>query len=236
MTERLTSIYTKLQRHPGRVVGAVVVLTALLLVPFLAMAPTVSASTEPTGDVFTARDRIDDTFVSSVHGTFIVVEDEGGDFLRAEPLGDAASMPRAPCGPIPSSGPTLFSYFEAESETDVNGILTLADLVDTELRAAGIDGIAAATDAQVKAAGTAVIDRFGERSDLLGHLVAVDPGRRRLDRSRHDHHRPVGQRRARLRQHLGEPRRRHRRRGVRPRRARGVPGRRASRPTASPST
>ncbi len=167
MTERLTTAYATLQRHPGRVLAAVVAVTALLLVPFLTMAPTESASSEPNGDVFTARDRIDESFVSSVHPTFMVVEDEGGDFLRSEPLGallDAENALRA----HPTLGPTLFSYFEAEAETDVNGILTLADLVDTELRAAGIDGIDAATDAQVEATGSAIIDRFGERSGLLG--------------------------------------------------------------------
>ena len=167
MTERLTSTYATLQRHPGRVLAAVMVLTGLLLVPFLTMAPSEAASSEPNGDVFTARDRIDESFVSSVHGTLIVVEDEGGDFLRAAPLEallEAENTLRAD----PELASTLFSYFEVEAETDVNGILTLADLVDVELRATGVDGIAAATDAQVKEAGTAIIDRFGERSSVLG--------------------------------------------------------------------
>ena len=167
MTEHLTSIYRTIQRHPGRVLAAVGLLTAALLVPFLTMAPTESASSEPSGDVFTARDRIDESFVSSVHGTFIVVEDDRGDFLRTEPLGallDAENNLRSD----PELGPPRFSYFEAEAETDVNGILTLADLVDAELRSNGVDGIVAATDAQVKEAGTAVIDRYGERSSLLG--------------------------------------------------------------------
>ncbi len=167
MTEHLTSIYRTLQRHPGRVLGAVVLLTGALLVPFLTMAPTESASSEPSGDVFSARDRIDESFVSSVHGTFIVVEDDGGDFLRTEPLGALLAAENA-LRADPELGPTLFSYFEAEAETDVDGILTLADLVDAELRSNDIDGIAAATDAQVKEAGTAVVDRYGERSSLLG--------------------------------------------------------------------
>ncbi len=167
MTARLTTIYSGLQEHLGLVIATVVAVTALLVVPFLAMAPDVSASTEPEGDVFTARDRIDETFVSSVHATFLIVKHADGDFLRAEPLSDLLAAEET-LRQDPELGSTLFGYFDAESQTDVHGIVTLADLVDAELRANGIDGLASATDAQVRDAGTTVIDRFGERSTLLG--------------------------------------------------------------------
>ena len=167
MTRQLTSLYTTLQRHPGRVIAAVAALTGLLVVPFLTMAPTVSASTEPSGDVFTARDRIDDTFVSSVHPTFLVIEARGGDILLAEPLGALLRAEQA-LRSDPALGPTLFTHFDTETGTEVNGVLTLADLVDAELRSAGLDGVAGATDTQVKEAGSAIIDRLGERSEALG--------------------------------------------------------------------
>ena len=167
MTATLTSLFTRLQQRPGRVVAAVAVVTALLLIPFLASAPDRSASTEPAGDVFTARDRIDETFASSVHPTFIVVEADGGDLLRADSLAALLGAEDA-LRADPELGSTLFSYFDTETRTEVTGVLSLAGLVDAELRARGVSGLAAASDADVKSAGTTVIDELGERSDVLG--------------------------------------------------------------------
>ncbi|MFW2334292.1 efflux RND transporter permease subunit [Ilumatobacter sp.] len=167
MTATLASIFDRFQRRPGPMIAVAAVITGLLLVPFLTMAPDTSASTEPSGDVFTARDRIDDSFVSSVHPTLVIVEAEGGDMLRAEALGGLLAA-EAALRTDSELGATLFSYFDTESGFDVNGVLGLADLVDRELRASGVDGVAAASDAEVTAAGTSVIDRYGERSELLG--------------------------------------------------------------------
>ena len=153
--------------HPRLVIGAVVAITAALVIPFLAMAPTRSASTEPSGDVFTARDRIDEAFVSSVHPMFVIAEHDGGDLLRAAPLAELAAAAEALRGD-PELAPTLFAYFEADAGVDVVGVLSLAELVDTELRDNGVAGLGAATDEQVKAAGAALIERHGERSVLLG--------------------------------------------------------------------
>ncbi len=167
MTAALNSVYTRLQERPGRVIAAVVVATALLLIPFLAMAPDRSASTEPSGDVFTARDRIDETFASSVHPTFIVVEAEDGNMLDADSLSSLFAAEEA-LRSDPELGPTLFSYFDTETRTDVVGIVSLAGLVDAELRAGGGAGLVDATDEDVRSAGTVVIDDLGERSDVLG--------------------------------------------------------------------
>lgn len=156
--------FARIEQHAGRVLGVVALITALLVVPFLTMAPTESASTEPTGDVFTARDRVDESFVSSVKATFYIAEHESGDLLRAEPLRallEANDGLRAD----PIVGPTLFTYFDVELGREVTGLATLAELVDAELAESG--GLATATDAEVKAAGAALIDRFGEASDLL---------------------------------------------------------------------
>ena len=106
------------------------------VVPFLTMAPDTSASTEPTGDVFTARDRIDESFVSSVHATLVIVEAEGGDILQADALRSLLGAEEA-LRADPVLGPTLFSYFDTESRSDVIGVLSLADLVDRELVGAG---------------------------------------------------------------------------------------------------
>jgi len=167
MSNRLAALYRTLQLRPGLVIATVGAITALLVVPMLLMAPEQSASTEPQGDVFTARDRIDDTFTSTAHPTLIIIEPDDGDFLRAEPLGLLLSAEQA-LRADPELGPTLLPYFESDSGTDVIGVLSLADLVDAELRSTEIDGITAATDEQVKQAGSVVIERFGARSGLLG--------------------------------------------------------------------
>jgi hypothetical protein len=161
-----TRIVTALQANLGRTLAIVAAITVLLVIPFLTMAPTESASTEPAGDVFTARDRIDDTFASTVRGIGFVIEDPEGDILRAEPLSELfAAQQRLRADS--ELGPTMFTYFEVESTRDVTGILSLADLVDTELRSTENIGLDDATDAQVKAAGAALIERLGVRSNVL---------------------------------------------------------------------
>lgn len=166
-TPRSTRITALLYARLGVVVTVVAAITGALLVPFLAMAPDESASTEPSGDVFTARDSIDDRFVSSVHATFVIAEHETGDLLTSSALADLLDANQA-VRDDPTLGPNLLRYFEADAGLDAVGILGLAELVDLELRAQGIDGIGAASDQQVKDAGAALIDQYGERSDLLG--------------------------------------------------------------------
>jgi len=163
----MTDRFARIQQNTGLVLGVVLAFTALLMIPFLAMIPDESASTEPGGDIFTARDRIDDAFVSSVHGSFFIVEHESGDLLAAEPLAELLRVQQA-LRDDPKLGPTLLTYFEVEVRREVTGIINFAEIVAVELSEAGIDNVRDATDAQVKLAGGAVIDRFGERSDLLG--------------------------------------------------------------------
>ncbi|MEM7094605.1 MAG: MMPL family transporter [Actinomycetota bacterium] len=165
-----TALFSQLERRTGRLVLAVLVVTAALVVPFLTMTPDESASTEPGGAVFDARDRIDERFVSSVFFTGVIGEAEGGDVLLAEPLLELQQAQDA-LRNDPEIGPKLFTYFDVESTTQVQGVVSLADFVDAELRTQGIDGLAGATDTEVKAAGAAVIDRFGTDSTLLGISV-----------------------------------------------------------------
>ena len=153
---RLHRVFDRLSQNTGRLLLIVGAITAVLLVPFLTMAPDTSASTEPTGDVFTARDRIDDTFISSVHPTLVIVEHESGQILTSDALGDLFDAQEA-LRSDPELGATLFRTFDVETRQDINGVLSLADLVDHELRAQGIDGIAAASDAEVLAVLPAIL-------------------------------------------------------------------------------
>ncbi len=138
----------------------------LLVVPFLTMAPTESASTEPTGDVFAARDRVDDSFVSSVRAGFYIAESTSGDVLLAEPLRSMLAAHDA-LRVDPELGPSMFSFFDVETGITIDGAISLAELVDAELQAQG-NSLATATDADVKLAGATLIERLGETNQLLG--------------------------------------------------------------------
>ena len=158
--------------------AGVLVITALLTVPFLAMAPTESASTEPGGAVFDARDLVDERFVSSVHAVGFVAEHESGDLLRPGPLVallDAQDAVRADA----ELGPTLFSYYNADVGIAVNGPLSMADLVDAELRSTGTDGVRNASPSEVDQAVRTLVERHGETNTLLGlsQLTSFEDGR-----------------------------------------------------------
>ncbi len=151
-----------MERHPGRVVGFAVAITAALVVPFLTMSPTESASTEPEGAVFDARDLVDERFASDVIPYFFIITDPDGDLLRAQPLRELLAAEKA-LREDPVVGPALFRYFDPVTEMEIVGVTTIADLVDRVLPG----GLADATDAEVKVAGSALIDQLGEDSQTI---------------------------------------------------------------------
>lgn len=156
-------ISERMNRRPGRVVALAVLVTAVLVVPFLTMAPTESASTEPEGPVFEARDLVEERFVSSVLPVFFIIEDPAGDLLRAEPL-RALLAAEETLRTDPDVGPALFSYFDAATESEVVGIATIADHIDRALP----NGLAEASDAEVKAVGSELVDLLGADAAALG--------------------------------------------------------------------
>ena len=175
MSSSLSRFYAMLQHRVGLVVALAAAVTLALLVPFLTMAPDISASTEPEGDVFTARDRIDESFVSSVHPVFMVIEADNGDILTVASL-EALLGAEEALRDDPALGPDLFTYYDAEAQVQVDGVLTIADLIDARLRAQGTEGVAAATDGEVKAIGSEIIDTLGERSPVLGISASSTKG------------------------------------------------------------
>lgn len=163
-----TPLYAWIGKHTPLVVVAVLALTAALAVPFLTMAPERSASTEPRGPIFEARDLVDERFVSSVFDTPFIGEAPGGDVLLAAPLAELLSIQDA-LRSDPELGPTLHTWFLPAVGIEAVGMFGLPDLVDRELRAEGVpEGLYGASDQQVKAAGTALIERYGDDSLLLG--------------------------------------------------------------------
>ena len=149
-------VTNRLAQHPIAVLLATLLATAALAVPFLAMQPTESASQEPTGEVFAARDLIEERFASSVFDTFMIVEARDGDLLLAEPLQELLANSEA-LRADPDLGDTLFTYYDVDLGLDVVGMVTVADLIDARLPG----GLETATDADVKAAAGELIAEQG---------------------------------------------------------------------------
>ena len=141
-------MYTLLQRaleRPRAVIAAVVLVTLALAVPAVTMAPTESASTEPGGDVFTARDRVDELFVSSVHPTFLIAGADDGDVLHPDNLRSLLAAEEA-LRNDDVIGATLFGYYDTTLGTDVDGVATIATLIDAELDGAVAAGTASGAE------------------------------------------------------------------------------------------
>ncbi|MDJ0953832.1 MAG: efflux RND transporter permease subunit [Acidimicrobiia bacterium] len=144
-SERNSRVSRWIAARANSVIAASLLITALLAVPFLTMQPDESASQEPAGAVFDARDKIEDEFASSVFSTFLVVEDRDGDLLTADSL-RALLAAEESLRNHPELGPTLFTYFDTDELTEVVGIQSIADLVDRRLPG----GLANATDESIK--------------------------------------------------------------------------------------
>lgn len=148
--------------HPLIIIGTAVLVTAILAVPFLSLAPTTNASQEPSGPVFDARDSVEDRFVSAVFDIPVIVEARAGDMLTRDSLielRDNAAALRSD----PEVGPTLLSYYDPVTGSDVVGVLTIADLVDARLPG----GLSQASASEVDAAVSSIIDEAGPSSDVL---------------------------------------------------------------------
>ena len=151
-----------LERNSGLTIVLSVIATILLVIPFLAMQPTETASGEPGGEVFDSLVTADERFASQVYVISFIVEDPDGDLLRKDPLQELLTNEQA-IRDDPEIGPKLFSYFDADSGADVVGAYTIADAVDALLQSRGLAGISAANDAQVRAAARELIDVHGSR-------------------------------------------------------------------------
>ena len=156
----------RMVKRPMVVIGSALVITALLAIPFLTMAPTTTASQEPGGPVCDARDAVDEQFVSAVFTVPIIVEARDGNLLSRQELIELLDNTAA-LRNDPDLGSTLLSFFDERTGTDVAGVRTIADIVDDALPG----GLRAATDEQVATTADAVIDRLGARSDVLGLSV-----------------------------------------------------------------
>ncbi|MCY3802722.1 MAG: MMPL family transporter [Chloroflexi bacterium] len=163
-----------LERNSSFAIAFAVVATVLLAVPFLLMTPTESASGEPGGEVFETLEKADERFASRVFGMAFIVEAADGDLLRKDALEELLTNAQA-VRDDPEIGPKLFSYFDPDRNIDVVGVYTVADSIDALLRAAGVDGIAAASDAEVRTEASDMVDRLGPRELGLSVESRKDP-------------------------------------------------------------
>ena len=76
-----------MERRSGWIILSTIVITALLTIPLLTMAPDENASENPGGQVFDLQDDIDERFPPAVHSAGIVVEARGEDVLTQKALG-----------------------------------------------------------------------------------------------------------------------------------------------------
>ncbi len=158
----MSNVFGRLERCPKLVIAIAVVLTGLFAIPMVTMAPTESASTEPGGAVFDARDAIDERFVSSVYPIFFIVEPDTGNIVSADSL-RALHRAGEEVRNEPGLQDSLFSYYDVDADSDVRGLLSIADLTDGALGGT----IETAPDDAVEETASSIIDRLGPDSTVL---------------------------------------------------------------------
>ena len=126
--------------------------TGLLAVPLVLMAPEEQASQEPGGPVFDLQKKVNDLFPPRIHVTSIIVEDRERDILRQEPLWELYRNEEELRGS--ELGGLLYDGYDADNERRIFGVFTIADAVQSVLRLdpAIRATLETATDDQVKQA------------------------------------------------------------------------------------
>lgn len=136
------------RRHSGLVLTGIVLITALLALPFLFLRPTATASQEPRGLLFEARHLAAERFASRAHRMVYVVEARRGDLLRPGPLRELLANIRA-LHAHPKLGPRLLRFELPNLPRKLHGVISIAEFVDNGLRKAGLGGLNKASDADV---------------------------------------------------------------------------------------
>ena len=142
------------------VIGIVIILTLILVYPFISMAPTEQASPNPPGEVYDLQKDIDDKFPTPVHFASYVLEPKNGDVLtrsvllelkrNKEMLFDLDSKGLLAGGTLEEQ-PYLFSFFDPSIESTITGISSVLDPVEIVLFQMGTT-LEDATDEDIKVA------------------------------------------------------------------------------------
>lgn len=86
--KRATRFVSGIEERSGLLIVGTVVITALLIVPMLLLAPTEQASADPSGEVFDLLDDINERFAAPVHGAFYLAEARDSDVLTQPVLSE----------------------------------------------------------------------------------------------------------------------------------------------------
>ena len=172
---------TFLERRSGWIVFGVLVVTLLLVIPLIALAPDEQASTEPGGPVFDLRDQVDERFPPALYvPTYMLESLDGpdGDVLiqaalwelyqnentlrRADERGELRP-------PKLEAQPHLYRGNNPSTQHPMHGIFTVADAVQAVLAEMGTD-LERASDDEVKLALHYVLLEDSPTSSLLRSL------------------------------------------------------------------
>jgi predicted RND superfamily exporter protein len=157
-----------LERRSGWFLLAVLVVTALLTIPMLAMAPDMKASDNPGGPVFDVEDLLNNTLPPRTHEAFFIAESRDGDLLTQAPLWELyrnsqnlrkADLEGKLNPPARPEQPYLYSGFDTDRQQPILGIFTIADAVQEALKKYPLlnTDLEHATDEQVKYAVSVVL-------------------------------------------------------------------------------
>ena len=131
-----------LERRSGWFLLSIVVLTLLLAIPMVTMAPDESASDNPGGEVYDLQDLMDENLPARIHGAFFVAEARSGDFLTQAPMWELyqntlalkeADREGTLNPPSLEERSYLYNGFDTDRQQPVFGIFTLADAVQEVL-------------------------------------------------------------------------------------------------------
>ena len=164
-----------MERRSGLLILSMIVITALLTIPLLTMAPDENASENPGGPVFDLQDDIEDRFPPAFHSAGIIAESRGEDILTQKALWELyqnterlrqADQTGELAPPGLEAQSFLSPFYFAEIERPVVGIYSLADEVQ-EVMASDplIPTLADASDDDVK---------------LALHRILSDPRKKRF--------------------------------------------------------
>ena len=155
LADRAAEFFT---RHSTATIIAILLVTALLVLPALLLQPTEQASQEPGGPVFDLREKVNGQFPARLHVASFIVEDRTGDVLRQAPLWELYSNEEN----LRNSdmGDLLFYGYNVDTQREIQGIYTIADAVNYVLTLDPASGVTleTASDAQVKEAIGRVLD------------------------------------------------------------------------------
>ena len=167
----MSGFFTGLEQRALQVLLGSLLLTALLVVPLLAMQPDRTASADPQAEVFETQDLVEERFRSSVYAPVYIVEARSGDILTRDPLFELLQHSQALRES--ETGAVLVERYDPDSDRVTQGLVTIADAVDGVLIANWVGGLEFATDDQVKIAVSQLLEE-GSSTVGLRDLLSAD--------------------------------------------------------------